>query len=66
MGHNIHLPDNREKLLNLPGVGDYIAGAMLTTAFNKKSWWSTQISSEFLKDISILKQQKRVEEIPIL
>jgi A/G-specific adenine glycosylase len=28
-------PDNREDLLKIPGVGDYVAGAILTVCFNK-------------------------------
>ncbi len=28
-------PDKREKLLEIPGVGDYVAGAILTVCFNK-------------------------------
>lgn len=30
------LPDSREKLLGIPGVGDYVAGAILTVCFKKK------------------------------
>jgi A/G-specific adenine glycosylase len=28
-------PDNRKELLKIPGVGDYVAGAILTVCFNK-------------------------------
>lgn len=28
-------PDNRTKLLKIPGIGDYVAGAILTVCFNK-------------------------------
>jgi A/G-specific adenine glycosylase len=31
-------PDNREDLLNIPGVGDYVAGAILTVCFNKPAY----------------------------
>ena len=30
------LPDSREKLLEIPGVGDYVAGAIMTVCFKKK------------------------------
>ncbi|MBP8745139.1 MAG: hypothetical protein KBH86_08430 [Syntrophorhabdus sp.] len=32
------VPDKREELKKLPGVGDYVAGAVLSIAFNKKEW----------------------------
>lgn len=32
-----NLPDSEEELLNLPGIGKYTAGAILTIAFNKRS-----------------------------
>jgi A/G-specific adenine glycosylase len=32
------IPDSREALLSLPGIGDYVAGAVLSMAFRKKEW----------------------------
>jgi len=32
------MPDSRDKLLSVPGIGDYAAGAILTTVYNKKEW----------------------------
>jgi len=32
------VPDKREKLKELPGVGDYVAGAVLSIAYGKKEW----------------------------
>lgn len=32
---NGDFPDNRDDLLRIPGVGDYVAGAILTVCFNK-------------------------------
>ena len=32
------VPESREELISLPGVGDYIAGAVLAIAFNKPEW----------------------------
>jgi A/G-specific adenine glycosylase len=32
------IPDNREELLKIPGIGDYVAGAILTVCFNKKEY----------------------------
>jgi len=32
------VPETRESILKLPGVGDYVAGIVLSTAFNKKEW----------------------------
>lgn len=32
------VPEERQKLTKLPGVGDYVAGAVLSIAFNKKEW----------------------------
>ncbi|CAJ37599.1 DNA glycosylase [Methanocella arvoryzae] len=32
-----NIPDNKEDLKNIPGVGDYAAGAILAVAFRKKS-----------------------------
>lgn len=31
-------PERREDLLNIPGVGDYVAGAILTACFNKPEY----------------------------
>ena len=36
--YNGRVPKSRAKLLELPGIGEYIAGAILTCAFNKKEW----------------------------
>jgi len=33
-----NLPQTRSELINLPGVGDYVAGAVLSIAFNKNEW----------------------------
>jgi len=35
---NEKVPDNRTDLLSLPGVGKYIAGILLSVAFNKTEW----------------------------
>jgi A/G-specific adenine glycosylase len=32
------VPDKREELTDLPGVGDYVAGAVLSVAYGKKEW----------------------------
>lgn len=32
------VPDSREELKKLPGVGDYVAGAVLSIALNKREW----------------------------
>ena len=32
------IPSTREKLTTLSGVGDYVAGAVLSIAYNKKAW----------------------------
>jgi len=32
------IPSNRERLLAIPGVGEYVAGAILTVAFQKPEW----------------------------
>lgn len=40
VGEKYHykVPETREELTALPGVGDYVAGAVLSIAFNKKEW----------------------------
>ena len=35
---NGEFPDNRQGLLKIPGVGDYVAGAILTVCFNKPEY----------------------------
>lgn len=35
---NGKIPDSREDILKLPGVGDYVAGIVLSVAFGKKEW----------------------------
>ena len=32
------VPEKREELNNLPGVGDYVSGAVLSFAYGKKEW----------------------------
>jgi len=32
------IPDTREELLSLPGVGEYVAGAVLSIAYGKNEW----------------------------
>lgn len=32
------VPDTREEILRLPGVGEYVAGIVLSVAFNKPEW----------------------------
>ena len=32
------VPQTREELITLPGVGDYVAGAVLSIAYGKKEW----------------------------
>jgi A/G-specific adenine glycosylase len=32
------VPEDREELTALPGVGDYVAGAVLSITYNKKEW----------------------------
>jgi len=32
------VPNSRQELTSLPGVGDYVAGAVLSIAFGKKEW----------------------------
>ena len=32
------IPDSRDRLLSVSGIGEYVAGAILTISFNKKEW----------------------------
>lgn len=32
------IPETREELMSLPGVGEYVAGAVLSIAYGKKEW----------------------------
>jgi A/G-specific adenine glycosylase len=32
------VPGSRDEILKLPGVGDYVAGIVLSVAFNEKEW----------------------------
>lgn len=36
--YNGKFPDKRDSLLKIPGVGDYVAGAILTVCFNKPEY----------------------------
>lgn len=36
--YNCKVPDRRETLEELPGVGEYVAGAVLSIGFGKKEW----------------------------
>jgi len=36
--YQCRVPETREELKTLPGVGEYVAGAVLSIAYNKKEW----------------------------
>lgn len=36
--YQCRIPEEREELTTLPGVGEYVAGAVLSTAYGKKEW----------------------------
>lgn len=36
--YHSRIPDNREDLISLPGVGEYVAGAVLSLAYGKNEW----------------------------
>jgi len=36
--YDCKVPNTREELKSLPGVGDYVAGAVLSVAYNRKEW----------------------------
>jgi len=36
--YHSRIPDNREELISLPGVGEYVAGAVLSIACGKNEW----------------------------
>ena len=36
--YQCQVPETREELMKLPGVGDYVAGAVLSIAYGKKEW----------------------------
>jgi len=36
--YSASIPETRKELTSLPGVGDYVAGAVMTMAFGKKEW----------------------------
>jgi A/G-specific adenine glycosylase len=36
--YHSRIPDNREQLISLPGVGEYVAGAVLSIAYGKNEW----------------------------
>lgn len=49
------VPDSREELKSLPGVGDYVAGAVLSIALNKREW---------IVDSNVLRVFKRYFGLP--
>ena len=65
------MPITREELKALPGVGEYIAGAVLSIAFNQKAWivdsnivrifkryFGVEISKEGRRDRHIIEMAK--------
>jgi len=36
--HQCQVPETKEELTTLPGVGEYVAGAVLSIAYGKKEW----------------------------
>ncbi|GAH84120.1 unnamed protein product, partial [marine sediment metagenome] len=36
--YQYRIPETREELTALPGVGEYVAGALLSIAYGKKEW----------------------------
>jgi A/G-specific adenine glycosylase len=66
------IPEEREQLTSLPGVGDYISGAVLSVAFQKPQWvvdsnivrlfrryFGIQTSSEGRRDPHVIELAKR-------
>lgn len=49
------MPDSRDKLLSVPGIGEYVAGAILTVVFNKKEWVVDSNIARFLNRFYNLK-----------
>ncbi len=69
---NSVVPQKREELLTLPGVGQYISGAVLSIAFQKPEWivdsnvvrlfrryFGIQTSSEGRRDAHVIEHAKR-------
>lgn len=70
-------PENRESLLKIPGVGDYVAGAMLTVCFNKPEYvidsniarffnryYGLNLKGEIRRKKEILSKAKRIFRYP--
>ena len=55
--HNGQIPSDYQSFINLPGVGDYTAGAVLSIAFNKKI---PAIDGNVIRVISRLKKIKNL------
>jgi A/G-specific adenine glycosylase len=53
-------PDNRENLLKIPGVGDYVAGAILTVCFNKPEYVVDSNIARFINRYYGLNQTKEL------
>jgi A/G-specific adenine glycosylase len=66
------VPEKREELTSLPGVGDYVSGAVLSIAFQKPEWvvdsnivrlfrrhFGIQTSSEGRRDAHVIELAKR-------
>ncbi len=45
------IPSDRERLLSIPGVGEYVAGAILTVAFRKREWVIDSNIARFLNRV---------------
>jgi len=45
-----HFPSIKEELLKIPGIGDYVAGAVLSIAYHKKEWMVDSNVVRVLKD----------------
>ena len=64
--HDYQVPATREDLIALPGVGDYVAGAVLSMAFGKREWIvDTNVARVFKRHFSLvtIKEARRDKQI---
>ena len=64
--YNYAIPSTREELLELPGVGDYVAGAILSMGYGKREWIvDTNVARVFKRyfGLATIKEARRDKKI---
>ncbi len=64
--YKTRIPADRKRLLAIPGVGEYVAGAILTVAVKKREWVIDSNIARFLNRVHGLKLKGEIRRKPAI